>query len=136
MVMCGILVAEFLILGGGWHTRLSWPYGDLVPGNYLAKAGLPAFVIMAALAMSRIKWLAMSSVVLVVFNLFVSLKYNLNDISVIKKNNTTIDTRYIENFIFINLTQTYLYSLFVILNFVYFYQVYSSLLSKNLDHFP
>ena len=72
MVMCGILVAEFLILGGGWHTRLSWPYGDLVPGNYLAKAGLPAFVIMAALAMSRVKWLAMSSVVLVVFNLFVS----------------------------------------------------------------
>lgn len=51
VVMCGILTAEILIIGqqGG---RLSWPYGDLVPGNYLAKVGLPAFTIMVALAVS------------------------------------------------------------------------------------
>ena len=51
VVMCGILTAEVIIIGpqGG---RLSWPYGDLVPGNYLAKAGLPAFVIAVALATS------------------------------------------------------------------------------------
>ena len=30
--------------------RLSWPYGDLVPGNYLAKVGLPAFVVAVAFA--------------------------------------------------------------------------------------
>ena len=51
VVMCGILMAEILIVGqqGG---RLSWPYGDLVPGNYVAKVGLPAFMIMVALAVS------------------------------------------------------------------------------------
>ena len=49
MLMTGILTAEMLIEGqkGG---RLTWPYGDLVPGNYLAKAGLPAFCVMVALA--------------------------------------------------------------------------------------
>ncbi len=51
VVMCGILTAEIIIEGqkGG---RLSWPYGDLVPGNYVAKVGLPAFTIMVALAVS------------------------------------------------------------------------------------
>ena len=51
VVMCGILTAEIMIVGqqGG---RLSWPYGDLVPGNYVAKVGLPAFTIMVALAVS------------------------------------------------------------------------------------
>jgi O-antigen ligase len=51
VVMCGILTAEIIIVGqqGG---RLSWPYGDLVPGNYVAKVGLPAFTIMVALAVS------------------------------------------------------------------------------------
>ena len=49
MLMTGILTAEMIIEGqkGG---RLSWPYDDLVSGNYLSKVGLPAFVIMAALA--------------------------------------------------------------------------------------
>ena len=52
VAMCGILTAEILIVGpqGG---RLSWPYGDLVPGNYLAKVGLPAFVVAVALATSH-----------------------------------------------------------------------------------
>ena len=51
VVMCGILTAEVIIVGpqGG---RLSWPYGDLVPGNYLAKVGLPAFVVAVAFATS------------------------------------------------------------------------------------
>ena len=51
VVMCCILLAEILIVGqqGG---RLSWPYGDLTPGNYVAKVGLPAFTIMVALAVS------------------------------------------------------------------------------------
>ena len=51
VMMTGILTAEIFIVGqqGG---RLSWPYGDLVPGNYLAKAGLPAFCVLVALAVS------------------------------------------------------------------------------------
>ena len=49
LVMTGILTAEMLIEGqdGG---RLSWPYGDRVPGNYLSKVGMPAFTVMVALA--------------------------------------------------------------------------------------
>ena len=51
LIMSGILFAEFMIIGqqGG---RLSWPYGDLTPGNYLAKAGLPLFCVLVALAVS------------------------------------------------------------------------------------
>jgi len=49
MLMTGILMGEMLIEGQK-HGRLTWPYGDLVPGNYLAKAGLPAFCVMVALA--------------------------------------------------------------------------------------
>ncbi len=51
VTMCGILAAELLILGQQ-DGRLSWPYGDLVPGNYLAKVGLPAFMVLIALAVS------------------------------------------------------------------------------------
>ena len=49
MLMTGILTAEMIIEGqrGG---RLSWPYDDLVPGNYLSKVGMPVFTIMVALA--------------------------------------------------------------------------------------
>lgn len=48
-LMTGILTAEMIIEGqkGG---RLSWPYDDLVSGNYLSKVGLPAFIVMVALA--------------------------------------------------------------------------------------
>ena len=51
VIMTGILIAEVLIIGQQ-NGRLSWPYGDLVPGNYLAKAGLPAFCVLVALAVS------------------------------------------------------------------------------------
>ena len=51
VAMCGILTAEILFVGPQ-NGRLSWPYGDLVPGNYLAKVGLPAFVVAVALATS------------------------------------------------------------------------------------
>jgi O-antigen ligase len=49
MIMTGILTAEILIQGQT-HGRLLWPYGDLNPGNYLAKAGMPAFCVMVAFA--------------------------------------------------------------------------------------
>lgn len=49
LAMCGILTAEILIEGqkGGC---LFWPYGDLMPGNYIADVGMPAFVICVAYA--------------------------------------------------------------------------------------
>ena len=51
MIMCLIMAAEISIVGVQ-SGRLSWPYGDLVPGNYLAKACLPAFVVVVAMATS------------------------------------------------------------------------------------
>ena len=47
MIMTGILTAEILIQGQT-NGRLLWPYGDLNPGNYLAKAAMPAFCVMVA----------------------------------------------------------------------------------------
>ena len=52
VTMCFILAAEILIVGP-INGRLSWPYGDLVPGNYLAKACLPTFVVVVAIATSN-----------------------------------------------------------------------------------
>ena len=73
LVMCGILVAEILITGRGLSTRLMWPYGDLVPGSYLAKACLPAFVILSAFAMHQRKKFAVLSGLIVLINLAISI---------------------------------------------------------------
>ncbi len=51
VVMCGILAAELYFVGQV-NGRLSWPFGDLTSGNYLAKVSLPAFLVMVALAVS------------------------------------------------------------------------------------
>ena len=71
VVMCGILTAEIIIEGqkGG---RLSWPYGDLVPGNYVAKVGLPAFTIMVALAVSVKGRVAALSGIIALFTMVIS----------------------------------------------------------------
>jgi O-antigen ligase len=50
LLMCGILAAELAI--EGFKLRLSWPYDDLVPGNYLAKTGLPVVVFSTTLFLS------------------------------------------------------------------------------------
>ena len=51
IILCLILAAEMYVVGNA-GGRLSWPYGDLVPGNYLAKACLPTFVVVVAIATS------------------------------------------------------------------------------------
>ncbi len=72
LTICAILTAEIFIIGqqGG---RLSWPYGDLVPGNYVAKVGLPSFTIMVALAVSLKGRLATSSALFALFTMIISL---------------------------------------------------------------
>ena len=50
IIMCGILLAETLIEP---KTRLTWPYGDLVPGGYIAKVSLPLFCVLIAVAVSK-----------------------------------------------------------------------------------
>ena len=51
LCMCGILLAEIVIVGAQ-KGRLTWPYGDMVPGNYLAKVCLAPFVVSVSLALS------------------------------------------------------------------------------------
>ena len=54
LLMCLILAAEIVTNFEAWATvgtggaRLTWPYGDPVSGNYLAKLGLPCFIIAVA----------------------------------------------------------------------------------------
>jgi O-antigen ligase len=50
LLMNGILLTE-VILEGHKFGRLTWPFDDTVSGNYLAKFGLPSFVVIAALAL-------------------------------------------------------------------------------------
>ena len=50
LLMSGILIAETLIEP---KTRLTWPYGDLVPGGYIAKVSLPLFCVLIAIAVSK-----------------------------------------------------------------------------------
>lgn len=72
VLMCVILFAELLIVGAT-NNRLSWPYGDLMPGNYLAKACLPAFVIAVALATSASTRTASLSAVVALFSIVASI---------------------------------------------------------------
>ena len=71
IAMCFILAAELLIVGQQ-YSRLSWPYGDLVPGNYLAKACLPAFLLLIAIATSTRGKSSVQSCVLAVVTLLFS----------------------------------------------------------------
>ena len=50
LIMCSILIAETIIEP---KRRLSWPYGDLVPGGYIAKVSLPVFCVLMAIAVSK-----------------------------------------------------------------------------------
>ena len=52
MVAMSLILAAEVSIVGLHYGRLSWPYGDLVPGNYLAKACLPAFLVAVAMATS------------------------------------------------------------------------------------
>ena len=54
LCMCCILTGEIIYNGEVWTPgqRLSWPYGDFIPGNYLTKGGLPIVVIASAIAVS------------------------------------------------------------------------------------
>ena len=50
LIMCVILAAELFFEP---KPRLTWPYGDLVPGGYLSKVSLPLFCVLTALIVSK-----------------------------------------------------------------------------------
>ena len=58
IIMCGILITETLIEP---KHRLSWPYGDEIPGSYLAKVSLPLLCVLMAIAVSRKSKIALYS---------------------------------------------------------------------------
>ena len=51
-------------------NRLTWPYGDLVPGGYIAKVSLPVFAVIMAIAVSKKIKLACFLVLLVYYHCF------------------------------------------------------------------
>ena len=69
--MTGILIAEILVVGPQ-DGRLSWPYGDLTPGNYLAKACLPMFCVLIALAVANKGKLSSTAAVISLITISVS----------------------------------------------------------------
>ena len=70
LIMSVILIAETLIEP---KVRLSWPYGDLVPGNYIARVSLPLLCVLMAIAVSRKSRVALFSGCIGMLSIVVSL---------------------------------------------------------------
>ena len=49
IAMCLILACEVI---SEPKQRLTWPYGDLIPGGYISKVGMPIFIILISLIVS------------------------------------------------------------------------------------
>ncbi len=60
LIMCLILLAENIYEP---KERLSWPYGDLVPGSYLAKISLPIYCTFIALITIKYKRFSLLSLI-------------------------------------------------------------------------
>ena len=70
LIMSMILIAETLIEP---KVRLTWPYGDKVPGNYIARISLPLLCVLMAIAVSRKNRVAFFSGCIGMLSIFVSL---------------------------------------------------------------
>jgi len=70
LIMSAILIAETLIEP---KVRLTWPYGDLVPGNYIARVSLPLLCVLMAIAVSRKSRVALFSGCIGMLSIVVSL---------------------------------------------------------------
>ncbi len=69
IIMCLILIAETIIEP---KIRLTWPYGDLVPGSYISKFSLPVFCVLVAIAVSKNNSAGMFSAFIGLLSVFVS----------------------------------------------------------------
>ncbi len=72
LIMSGIAAAEMILIGrqGG---RLSWPYGDMIPGSFLAKTTLPAFLVIVAITISARHRVAAVAAVIAVISIIATL---------------------------------------------------------------
>ena len=66
LIMCLILIAEIIY---DPKDRLSWPYGDLVPGSYLSKISLPIYCTFIALITFKYKKFAIISSIISISSL-------------------------------------------------------------------
>ena len=69
IIMSGILIAETIVVP---KVRLTWPYGDHVPGGYIAKVSLPLFCVLMAIAVSKKSKAGMISGMIGLLSIFVS----------------------------------------------------------------
>ncbi|MDC1375706.1 O-antigen ligase family protein [bacterium] len=69
IIMCMILIAETTIEP---KSRLTWPYGDHVPGGYIAKFSLPLFCVLVAIAVNQKSKLGIFSGLIALLSLVVS----------------------------------------------------------------
>ena len=70
LILCFILIAETILEP---KSRLSWPYGDLVPGGYIAKVSLPVFCVLMAIAVSKQNKASLFSAIIGFFSIIVSI---------------------------------------------------------------
>ena len=70
LTMCLILISESIIEP---KLRLTWPYGDLVPGGYIGKVSLPVFCTLIAIAVSRKSEASLWSGIIALISVFVSM---------------------------------------------------------------
>ena len=70
LIMSAILIAETFIEP---KVRLTWPYGDKVPGNYIARISLPLLCVLMAIAVSRKSRTALVSGCIGMLSIIVSL---------------------------------------------------------------
>ena len=70
LIMSAILIAETFIEP---KVRLTWPYGDKVPGNYIARVSLPLLCVLMAIAVSRKSRTALVSGCIGMLSIIVSL---------------------------------------------------------------
>ena len=70
LIMSAILIAETFIEP---KVRLTWPYGDKVPGNYIARISLPLLCVLMAIAVSRKSRVALVSGCIGMLSIIVSL---------------------------------------------------------------
>ena len=50
LIMCFILILETILEP---KARLTWPYGDKIPGSYVVKFSLPVFCVLMAIVVSK-----------------------------------------------------------------------------------
>ena len=69
LIMSLILFAEVIIEP---KERLTWPYGDLIPGTYLSKFSLPLFCAIIAIAVSKVDKVSLYLGIIVLFTISAS----------------------------------------------------------------